>query len=84
MEHLGRSPVAQGLMEPQPIVEPEIVFQSPLGFQDAGVGLSGTGSSYLSVRHSLLHENVVLIPPLAVHADIHAPILQHLGEAPNW
>ena len=30
----ARSPVAQGLMGPEPLVESEIVFQSPLGLQE--------------------------------------------------
>ncbi len=38
MEHLGQGPVAQGLMGPQLVVEPEIVFQPPLGLRDVGVG----------------------------------------------
>ena len=38
-------------MGPQPVVEAEIVFQFPLGPQDAGVGLRYT-SLYFTVRHS--------------------------------
>ena len=47
MEHLGRGPVAQGLMGPQLVVEPEAVFQPPLGLRDVGVGFQ----VHLSVFH---------------------------------
>ena len=64
-------------MRPEPLVEPEIVFQSPLGLQDAGVGLQ----VHLPPRTSpSATADVVLIPSLAVHADPHAAVLQHLGE----
>ncbi len=47
MEHLGRGPVAQGLMGPQLVVEPEVVFHPPLNLQDDGVGFQ----VHLSVIH---------------------------------
>ena len=50
-------------MGPEPVVEPEIVCQSPLSFQDSGVGLQ----VHLLILHSPpqpLHEDVVLVPPL--------------------
>ena len=79
MEHFGRGPVAQGLVGPEPVVEPEIVFQPPLGLQDAGVGFQVD----LLILHrppQSLHEDVVLVPPLAVHADLHPLLLEDLGE----
>ncbi len=47
VEYLGRGPVAQGLMGPQLVVEPEAVFQPPLGHRDVGVGFQ----VHLSVLH---------------------------------
>ena len=63
MEGLGRGPVAQGLMGPEPVVEPEVVFQPPLGIEDAGVGFQ----VHLFILHrppQPLHEAVVGVSPL--------------------
>ena len=38
MEHLGRCPVAQGLIGPQVIVEPEVFSQPPASLIGVGVG----------------------------------------------
>ena len=38
VEHLGRCPVAQGLIGPQVIVEPEVFSQPPAGLIGVGVG----------------------------------------------
>ena len=72
-------PVAQGLMGPQLVVEQEVVFQPPLGLQDVGVGFQ----VHLFVLHrppQSLHEDVVGVPTLPVHADLHTSVLEDLGE----
>ena len=40
VEHLGRRPVAQDLVGPQMVVEPEVVFQSATGFVGKVKGLA--------------------------------------------
>ena len=82
VEHLGPGPVAQGLMRPKSIVEPEVVFQPPLGLEDVGVGFQ----VHFFVLHcppQPLHEDVVLVRPLPVHAGSHAAVLEDLGELPT-
>ncbi len=51
MEDLGRGPVAQGLMGPEPVVEPEVVFQPYLGSRTLASAFKYT-SSYFTIRHS--------------------------------
>ena len=77
-ERLGRGPVAQGLMGPQVILEPEVGSQFPSGLDGVEVGFEVD----LLVLHrppQPLHEDVVLIPSLPVHADLHPMLLQHFG-----
>ena len=51
VEHLGWCPVAQGLMGPQMVVEPEVILQSFTGFVAVGVSLQ-VHLLVLHVRHS--------------------------------
>ena len=79
VEHLGRCPVAQGLMRSLVVVEPEVGAQFPPGFTGVGVGFQ----VHLLVLHGApqpLHEGVVVVPPLPVHADLHPVFLQYLSE----
>ena len=66
-------------MGPLVIVEPEVGSQFPAGLPRAGVGFQ----VHLLVLHRApqpLDEDVVRVPPLPVHADLHTAVLKDLGE----
>ena len=66
-------------MRPLVVVEPEVVAQFPAGLCGVGVGFQ----VHLLVLHrppQPLHENVVGVPALPVHADLDPVFLQHMGE----
>ena len=70
MEHLGRGLVAQRLMGPLFIMEPEIGSQSPPDLKGVGVGFQ----VHLLLLHrppQPLDEDIVGVPSLPVHADPH-------------
>ena len=78
-EHVGGGPVGQGLMRPQVVVEAEVRPELLPGFSGAGVGLQ----VHLFVLHRApqpFHNDVALVPPFAVVADLHTMLLQHLSE----
>ena len=61
------------------VVEPEVVAQFPAGLCGVGVGFQ----VHLLILHGApqpLHEDVVGVPALPVHADLHPVFLQHLSE----
>ncbi len=79
MIYLSRCPVTQGLMEPRVIIEPEVVTKFSSGLIGAGVGLQVN----LLILHrppQPLHHDVVLVPPIAVLADLHPLVLKLPGE----
>ena len=66
-------------MGPLAVVEPEIVAQFPAGLGGVGVGFQ----THLLILHcapQTLHKDIVGVPPLPVHADLHPVFLQHMGE----
>ena len=61
------------------IVEPEVGAQLPLGFPGVGISFQ----VHLLVLHrpqQPLHEYVVGVPPLPIHADPRFMVPEHLGE----
>ena len=79
MEHLGRGPVAQGLMGSLVIVEPDVGSHFPPCLGGVGVGFQ-VHLLVLQRPPQPLHLDVVGVPALPVHADLHPVFLQHLGE----
>ena len=68
-------------MGPLVVVEPEVGTQFPTGLDSAGVGFQ----VHLFVLHRApqpLHEDVVAVASLPIHADLHLVVLQRLGELP--
>ena len=81
VELFGWGPVAQSLMGSLIVVELEVGAQFPPGIRGEGVSFQ----VHLLVFHGApqpLHEYVVSILPLPVHADLHAMVLQDMGELP--
>ena len=66
MEHLGWSPVPQGLVGSLVVVEVEVGPEGLPGFSPAGIGLT-VNLLRLPRPPQTLHHDVVLVPPLAVH-----------------
>ncbi len=80
MVHLGRCPIAQGLMWPLVVVEPHIGIDAFPGLTDCLVSPE-IHLLVLDGPPQPLHKVVVQVPPLAVHAylDYDDPLSFRLG-----
>jgi len=73
--HLGRSPVAQGLVRAIRAVEPEVLPQAPPGLVRRPVVFQ-VHVLVLDAPPQTLREDVVERPTASIHADRHTRLLQ--------
>ena len=77
MVDLGGCPIAQCLVWPLVVIEVHVGINSGSGFTHALVG-SEIHFFILDGPPQPLHEDVVQVPPFAVHADLDAPFQQQV------